>query len=167
VNIVLKVSSSNEHYSGGCDYALFELTPEIAVLALQRIQTLREQKKLDADIDETYYWSFLVECFFSPFAGLASAEKEVGTAGLAIADLLEKLRIDITEIAIVPETFDVPPSLIATVECEEMVLRQNSIAFSAIPKHASFYVQTVEIPLAMLEAAAAECPASGTPAPLA
>jgi hypothetical protein len=167
MNIVLKVSSSNENYSGGCDYALVELTPEIAVLALRRIQVLREQKKLDADIDETYYWSFLVECFFSPFAGLASGEKEVEAAGLAIADLLEKLRIDVTEIAIVPETFDVPPGLVAAVECEQMIVRENSIAFSAIPKHASFYVQTVEIPLAILEAAAAEGPSSGTPTPLA
>jgi hypothetical protein len=35
-----------------------------------------------------------------------------------------------------------------------MIVRLDSIAFMAIPKHASFYVQTVEIPLAMLEAAA-------------
>ena len=36
-----------------------------------------------------------------------------------------------------------------------MIVRQDSIAFMAIPKHASYRVQTVEIPLAMLEAAAA------------
>ena len=35
-----------------------------------------------------------------------------------------------------------------------MVVRLDSIVFMAIPKHASFYVQTVELPLAMLEAAA-------------
>jgi hypothetical protein len=35
-----------------------------------------------------------------------------------------------------------------------MIVREASIAFMAIPKHASFYVQTVEIPLAMLKAAA-------------
>ena len=40
------------------------------------------------------------------------------------------------------------------VECEQMIVREGSIAFMAIPKHASYYVQTVEIPLAMLEAAA-------------
>ena len=63
---------------------------------------------------------------------------------MAITDLLEKLRIDVTEIAIVPETFDVPPGLVATVECEEMIVRENSIAFSAIPKHASFYASSAE-----------------------
>jgi hypothetical protein len=34
-----------------------------------------------------------------------------------------------------------------------MVVRLDSIALSGIPKHASFYVQTAEIPLAILEAA--------------
>jgi hypothetical protein len=41
------------------------------------------------------------------------------------------------------------------VECEQIIVRLDSIVFIAIPKHASFYVQTVELPLAMLEAAAA------------
>ena len=89
MNIVLMVSSSNENSHGGCDFALVELTAEIAALALRRIQTLREQKKLDADIDETYYWSHFVECFFSPWTNLASAEKDVEAASLAVADLLE------------------------------------------------------------------------------
>jgi hypothetical protein len=34
-----------------------------------------------------------------------------------------------------------------------MVVREDSTAFMAIPKHPSFYVQTVEVPLAKLEAA--------------
>ena len=55
----------------------------------------------------------------------------------------------------VPETFQVPPHQIIAVECEQIVVRGDSIVFMAIPKHASFYVQTVELPLAMLEAAAA------------
>jgi hypothetical protein len=35
-----------------------------------------------------------------------------------------------------------------------MIVGQDSIAFMAIPKHASYRVQTAEIPLAVLEAAA-------------
>jgi len=46
-----------------------------------------------------------------------------------------------------------PSGQIAAVECQQIIVRQDSIAFSAIPKHASFYVQTAEIPLAILEAA--------------
>ena len=63
------------------------------------------------------------------------------------------LPIEEKEIVCVPETFLVPPSQIAAVECAQMIVRKDSIVFMALPKHASFYVQTVEIPLAMLEAA--------------
>jgi hypothetical protein len=67
--------------------------------------------------------------------------------------MLDDLLIEDKEIVYVPETFRVPPQLITRVECEQMVARLDSIVFTAIPKHASYYVQTVELPLAMLEAA--------------
>jgi hypothetical protein len=54
----------------------------------------------------------------------------------------------------VPESFLVPSCQIAAVECRQMVVRADCIAFTAIPKHASFHVQTVEIPLGTIEAAA-------------
>jgi hypothetical protein len=38
------------------------------------------------------------------------------------------------------------------VECEKMIVGHDSIAFTAIPKHASFYVRTIEIPIDMFEA---------------
>ena len=152
MKVALKVSSSNENCIGGCDFALVELTPELAALALRRIAALREQKKLDPDIDETYYWAYFAE-YFSPWRNLASAESEVKTASLALADVLEDLRIEEEGTVTVPESFQVPSSQVARVECEQMIVREDSIAFMAIPKHASFRVQTVEIPLARLEAA--------------
>ena len=154
MKVVLKVSSSNENCDGGCEFAVLELTPELAALALRRIAALREQKTLDPDIDEMYYWAYFAE-YFSPWRTLAGAEKEVEAASLAVADMLEELRIEEKEVVTVPESFQVPPTQTATVECEQMIVREDSIAFMAIPKHASFYVRTVDIPLPMLEAAAA------------
>ena len=46
------------------------------------------------------------------------------------------------------------------VECEQMIVYEASVAFTAIPKHASFYLQTVEIPVTMLEAALAIRPST-------
>ena len=154
MRIVLKVSSNNEHYDGGCALALVDLTPELAALALGRIAVLREQKGLDPDIVEAYYWAYFAE-YFSPWEGLGSSGKEVEGASGALADTLEELQIEEKEIVCVPESFQVSPSQIAAVECEQMIVREDSIVFMAIPKHTSFYVQTVEIPLALLEAAAA------------
>jgi hypothetical protein len=152
MRIVLRVSSSNEHCNGGCEFALLDLTPELARLALNRIATLREQKNLDPDIDEVYYWAYFVE-YFSPWKDIAGSEEEVEGKCVVLEGMLDDLLIEDKEIVYVPETFRVPPQLITRVECEQMVARLDSIVFTAIPKHASYYVQTVELPLAMLEAA--------------
>ena len=154
MKVVLKVSSSNENCDGGCEFAVLELTPELAALALRRITALRGQKNLDPDIDETYCWAYFAE-YFSPWKNLASAEGEIEAASLAVANMLEELQIEGKEVVSVPESFQVPPTQTAAVECEQMIVREDSIAFMAIPKHASFYVRTVDIPLTMLEAAAA------------
>ncbi|HEV2382182.1 MAG TPA: hypothetical protein VG206_20625 [Terriglobia bacterium] len=106
MRVALRVSSSYEHWDGGCEFALVEVTPELAALALRRIAALGAQKSVDPDSFQVLYYQ------------------------------------------------------IAAVECQQMVVRLDSIALSAIPKHASFYVQTAEIPLAMLEAAIVQ-PARG------
>ncbi|MGA9055604.1 MAG: hypothetical protein WB763_03755 [Terriglobia bacterium] len=74
---------------------------------------------------------------------------------------LDEPAIEEKEKVWVPETFQVSPHQIAAVECEQMIVRDDSIAFMAILKHARFHVQTVEISLTMLEAAATS--ASTTP----
>jgi hypothetical protein len=153
MKIALRVSSSNPYGNGGCERALLELTSELAALALGRIAALRERKNVDPDIDEIYYWAYFVECYFDPWINLGSAEKDLG-----LADTLAELGIEEKGIATVPADFQVPPNLVAAVECEQIIVRHKGIAFSAIPKHASFYIHTAEIPLAMLEAAVVQPP---------
>ncbi len=67
--------------------ALVDLTPELAAVALRRITALREQKELDPDIDETYYWAYFVDCYFDPWAESSVDEKEVEGTGVAGACL--------------------------------------------------------------------------------
>jgi hypothetical protein len=86
-----------------------------------------------------------VECYFDPWATLESANEELETASLALAARLEELQIQEKEVVTVPETFQVQAHQVAAVECEQMIVRQDSIAFTAIPRHADFHVQTVEI----------------------
>jgi hypothetical protein len=160
MRIVLKVSSSNEHYDGGCGFALVDLTPELAALALQRIAALREQKTLDPNIDETSYWAYFVACYFSAYASLAIDDTDIEGTSVSMGDMLDNLQIEEKEVVTVPECFQVPSSRVAAVECEKMLVSEGSIAFTAIPKHASFRVHTVEIPLPMLEAALAITPST-------
>jgi hypothetical protein len=107
-----------------------------------------------------HYWAYFVACYFSPYAALAVDDMEAEGANIPLGDLLHKLQIEDKEIVCVPESFQVLPGQVAAVECEKMLVREDSIAFTAIPKHASFRVHTVEIPLPMLEAALAISPST-------
>jgi len=153
MRVALRVSSSYEHWDGDCDFALVEVTAGLAALALRRIAALRAQKSEDPDIHETYYWTSCVECYFSPWIAQEDAGAEVQAACLAVAERLCEVQSEDYEVIEVSDSFQVPSCQIAAVECQEMIARQDAIALSAIPRHASFYVQTAEIPLSMLEAA--------------
>ena len=160
MRILLKVTNSNEYCDGGCEFALVDLSPELAALALQRIAALRDQMTVDPNIVETYYWAYFSACYFSPYAGLAVDDMEAEGASIPLEDLLHELQIEDKEIVCAPASFQVPPGQVAAVECEQMIVYEASIAFTAIPKHTSFHVQTVEIPLATLEAALAISPST-------
>jgi hypothetical protein len=159
MRIILKVSSTNEHSDGGCEFAIVDLTAELSGLALRRIATLREQRRLDPDIIETYYWAYFAE-YFSPWGDNSTAVIEVHSPKVCTAELLDQLQIEEKEIVCASESFQLSPSQISAVECEQMIVREGSIAFMAIPKHASFYVETAEIPIAMLKTAVANSPSS-------
>jgi len=60
--------------------------------------------------------------------------------------LLDEISIEGKKMARVPETSQGPLHQIAAVECEQMIVSEVSIAFMAILKHASFFVQKVELP---------------------
>jgi len=153
VRVILKVTSGNEHYSGGCEYALLDLTPELAALALRRIAVLKDLEKRDPHIDETHYWAHFVVCYFDPWAG---SEAEDGENAISeLADKLDELMIEENGVACVGEDFSVAPSQCSAVECERMIARADSVAFTAIPRHCSFRIETREVPLATIESAAA------------
>jgi hypothetical protein len=56
------------------------LIPELARLAVLRIATLREQKNLDPDIDETSYWAYFAE-YFSPGKIMRALERKLKARG--------------------------------------------------------------------------------------
>jgi hypothetical protein len=153
VRVILKAWSKNPDNNGGCDFAVVEVTPRFATLALRRIAVLCQQRALDAALYETYYWGSEVE-FFSPWADLGTQTDEVKAACLKLEEELDSLQVNRHEIVSVPDDFSVPQSQIARVECAQMVVREEGIAFTAIPKHNDFYVTTAEIPKVVLEQAA-------------
>ncbi len=127
---------------------MIDLSRELARLAVRRVGTLKAEKQADPDLDEMYFWGDHVE-YFSPW----NAE-EVDKAD-TLSEVLGKFSAAGDDLVRAPDDFAVPENLLARVECSQMVARSDAIAFIAIPKHASYYIRTSEIPLQMIESAAA------------
>ncbi len=147
MKLISVVSCSDEVF--GCDYATVDLTSGLAALACRRIAMLKEQKRLDDSLAESYFWDDRVD-YFSPW--LAEQEKDAD----ALAETLDHLPAAAGDWVEAPAEFSIPDPLRARVECCQMVVRETGIAFVATPKHTSSYVFTAEIPLPSLEAAVAE-----------
>ncbi len=150
MRVVLKVWSSNPDYSAGCDYAVVELPEEVAKVILRRINVLGEQKALDPSICETYYWDSSAQ-YFSPWVNRASESEEIQAACSELEETLEELQVDTCEVVSAPANFHVLESQIATVECAQMIMREEGIAFNALLKYTDIYVTTAEIPKQVLE----------------
>ena len=114
MKLILRVSSSNEYCDGGCEYAAVDLTRELANLALRRIQVLKEHKKNDELVYETYYWDFNAE-YFSLRADFTNVPEKVKTAMLAVAEIVEALAVDDNELVTAPDDFEVVEAQIAAV----------------------------------------------------
>jgi hypothetical protein len=153
MKFILRVSSSNEYCDGGCELALVDMTRELASLALRRIQVLKEHKKNDELVYETYYWDFNAE-YFSLRADFTNMPEKVKTTILTVAEIVEALAVDDNELVAAPADFEVVEAQIAAVECGQMIVGDDGIAFLAIPKHCDFYVTTAEIPIPVLQVAA-------------
>jgi hypothetical protein len=67
MKLLMSVSSRNEN-DDGCVLACIDLTPGLAELALQRIESLVKLQARDQDADEIYYWNYDA-VFFDPFLG--------------------------------------------------------------------------------------------------
>jgi hypothetical protein len=121
-----------------------EIGEEFAKLALRRIGVLCEQKAVDPSISETYYCDSSAE-YFSPWGNRASQRSELEESGFDLGETLEHLEDDTREVVTAPADFRVLGSQIATVECAQMIVREEGIAFNALLRHTDIYVTTAEI----------------------
>ncbi|HEX5481856.1 MAG TPA: hypothetical protein VFZ08_04445 [Terriglobia bacterium] len=144
---LISMVTSDAAHDPECDYAVIDLTPELARVALRRINAFNVQKTADDDLIEMYFWDYHVE-YFSPWIG----EKTEQADGLEEA--LTSFPRAAPDLMIAPVDFSVPESMAVRVECCRMVTREDAVAFMAIPKHTDSYVHTAEIPLHLIETAA-------------
>jgi len=160
VRVVLRTWSSNPEYSGGCDYAVVEIDEEFAKLALRRISVLCEQKTLDSSLYQTYYWDSSAE-YFSPWVNRATQPSEVQESCFELEKALEDLAVDVREVVTAPTNLRVPESRIGAVECAQMIVHEEGIAFNALLRHTDIYVTTAEISKQVFESVVSGSSVSG------
>jgi hypothetical protein len=146
MKLISRVSCADEAF--GCAYALIDLTQALARLALKRIGTLCDMKRVDHDLYETRYWDYQ-PVYFSPWA----AEGE--GCGDVLAEAIEQSSTVAGDWMEAPAGLEIPELLVTRIESPRMVVRDDGIFFVAILKHTDFTVSTGELPAGALEAASA------------
>jgi hypothetical protein len=81
----------------------------------------------------------------------ASQPQDVQAPCFELEMTLEALQVDTLEVVTAPGDFRVLDSQIAAVECAQMIVREEGIAFTAIAKHTDIYLTAAEIPKQVLE----------------
>ena len=79
MQIILNAHSSNEHYNGDCDYAVIDLTPELAEQIRNRVALARQARQQDNDLYELYFWGSPAE--FYDYNILDACQEAIAAAG--------------------------------------------------------------------------------------
>lgn len=143
--LILSTTSSNEHWNGDCDYAVVQVDNVLANKVWIRQRLFEKIKLADSNLYKMYFWDW-DPAFFSPYMykldpGFTDEfEKRLNDAGNG-------------DIWTMPDTFEIPKEAFVKVECTQMIVREDGVAWVTIPKHSSVYVTTVEIPYNMLKEA--------------
>jgi hypothetical protein len=146
MKLISTVSCADQAF--GCDYALIDLTQALARLALKRIGTLCDMKRVDHDLYETRYWDYH-PVYFSPWSAEGKGCRDV------LAEAIEQSPTVAGDWMEAPAGLAIPELIIARIESPRMVVMDDGIFFVAILKHTDFTVSTGELPARALEAASA------------
>jgi hypothetical protein len=78
-----------------------------------------------------------------------------------LEETLEGLEVDTPEVVTAPADFQLLESQIATVECAQMIVREEGVAFSALLRQTDIYGTTAEISKQVFESVGSGSSVSG------
>ncbi len=145
MKLVLKAFSSNEDFTGDCDYAFLDLTKEYAEMLLKRIEKAQRMKAEDSCFYAVKYWDASCE-YFKYHDGFEQAQDANGKS-------LEEA-INSEEYAVVTD-FTPPEDSYARSDCDQAVVDHESVRWMCYPKHCdSTTIDTMRLLLDVIEQAA-------------
>ena len=133
-SLILGTSSSDPEWSGGCDFAIIEMNIKLRSTIFSRKSTFVKIRAADTDLYEMYFWDYTPE-FFSPYLDEDDFSDEFEKIVLSTDGIWEK-----------PENLIIPENTFARIECPQMIIREEGVAWVVIPKHSDVYVTTFEVP---------------------
>ena len=154
MKIVLQCWSSHDD-TCGCDYALVDLTHDLARLMLDRIRIFQQLMAKDTGVCDLRWWN-CDALYFSPWgAGNAPddsqpSEKETGRMERDLSAL-----DDGKEMMEAGDDFALGEEMEARTECDRMIVQEDGVSFSCIPKHTDVRITTGTIPVDIVKRAAA------------
>lgn len=137
--LILSTSSSDENFNGDCDYAVVNLTPELARLAISRIDMVRKAKAKDKGV-----YSIDFRDYSAGYVGFSEKVEELLEACPTIP------RSDIRH----AEKVDIPEEAYQSTIADTMVATDDEVSWETIPRHSNVTVETAGLPLRYLEALA-------------
>jgi hypothetical protein len=127
--VVCNTTSSHEEYNGDCDYAVIEMNDAIKerILAFHKL-FLEARAKCDS-LYEMYFWDYTPDFYNCTLVdgGNTPWMDRVQTDEFAV-----ERSIDLSHAKDARQS----------VECEQLIIREDDFCWTAIPKHSSIYVTT-------------------------
>lgn len=154
MRIFLRTFSTNEDWNGDCDYAVVDVTPELAAIALRRVNRLNRIQAKDDPLVEMYYWDHSAVYFacFDWFEEIEDPQTRELVSGI----------IWNGDPWIETSHVEIPESAIPRTEGKQMIVRDDAIAWACYPKHSDVQITTAEVPLDVLKQALQSTPAKSS-----
>jgi hypothetical protein len=128
--------SSDENFNGDCDYADIRIYPVIAQQILERRDAFLAQRKRDSQLVESYFWdASAIFCKRLDNMPIPGKKADLLAAGYPVR---------------IAQSADLPCER-QNVECNQMVIGEDGVKWTAIPKHTSVVITTERIAYSEIE----------------
>lgn len=123
--------SSDEDFNADCDYAEVTLDRSLAKQILARRKAFLALKKVDRSALETYYWNGMASYLrYSDDSPLTSDQTtRLGDGSVLRIPIKQDLKMEAQPM-----------------ECDQMIITEDGVRWTAIPKHTGLYITTASIP---------------------
>lgn len=140
MRLLLKCRSNSEYENDIGAYAIVDFTDDLLKLVAKRRKAFIAAKEQDKELVEMYFWDSSPDYY-----PIGSMEKKQ-EAGESFDDLLAQDEGD-GEFIEIDAAFEVEPDEAAPsrMECFQMVIDENEVFWTAVPKHGNDYCNTVPV----------------------